>query len=680
MRGRFLIPVLLLSSACAPGRPVAPAPPDPLSREEILARLLTLEDQRSLGSGAVQSFLGSEDPSIRRRAALVAGRIGDRLIAPRLAQALGDPVVDVRRAAALGLGFLGAKEGTKALLAALGDSDPLVRGRAAEALSRIGGGDAAAAIAEAFLRALPPGAPVPLVIRGDDPGSESDPWIELRLELVALARLKDAAALRLVLMTPAGVPRLDWWVAVWAAMRVGDRSLLPVLATGAATEDPAIRALAARGLGALKDPGQLEALRRLSSDKDPRVVREALRALASIGVAEGSAIAAAFLDSPNLILRREALNAIAALPRDSRRRPRVIDNVGHADPWIRAAAWPALIGIDAEDAGLVLSTAGPDPDWRVRASIAGALAATLGERSSGLLQPYLRDEDPRVITAALGAATRALKASAAPLLERFVTHNDVSVRTAAIEGLSSLRLVAGHEELLERAYDASLSTPDFETRLSLVDALSEEPGEKARALLRRVAASDPARVLRQRALASGGEGFAGPESVALRDADARRLTAVYEGSGGPAFAPRAVLITRRGRIEIALDLVDAPLATASFVRLARSGFYNGLTFHRVVPGFVAQGGDPRGDGNGGPGFAIRCEYSGRPFGRGALGMALSGKDTGGSQFFITLEPQPHLDGAYAQFGQVIAGMEVADRLTPGDVIERVEVFDGRETP
>ena len=98
----------------------------------------------------------------------------------------------------------------------------------------------------------------------------------------------------------------------------------------------------------------------------------------------------------------------------------------------------------------------------------------------------------------------------------------------------------------------------------------------------------------------------------------------------------------------------------------------------MIPGFVAQGGDPRGDGSGGPGFATRCEYSMRPYGRGALGMALSGKDTGGSQFFIALEPQPHLDGAYTQFGQVVSGMDVVTKLRPGDIIERIDLFDGRD--
>ena len=123
-------------------------------------------------------------------------------------------------------------------------------------------------------------------------------------------------------------------------------------------------------------------------------------------------------------------------------------------------------------------------------------------------------------------------------------------------------------------------------------------------------------------------------------------------------------------------MVDTPLTSESFIALARRGFFDGLTFHRVVPGFVIQGGCPRGDGNGGPGYTLRCELDRHPYGRGTVGMALSGRDTGGSQFFITHQPAPHLDGAYTAFGRVVSGMEVVDQIRPGDVIERVEIWDG----
>jgi peptidyl-prolyl cis-trans isomerase B (cyclophilin B) len=109
--------------------------------------------------------------------------------------------------------------------------------------------------------------------------------------------------------------------------------------------------------------------------------------------------------------------------------------------------------------------------------------------------------------------------------------------------------------------------------------------------------------------------------------------------------------------------------------LAKNGFYDGLNFMRVVPNFVIQGGDPRGDTNGGPGYQIRCEINRVEYGTGYVGMALSGKDTGGSQFFITHSPQPHLDGGYTIFGRVVSGMDVVNRIARGDVIERIEILE-----
>jgi len=136
-----------------------------------------------------------------------------------------------------------------------------------------------------------------------------------------------------------------------------------------------------------------------------------------------------------------------------------------------------------------------------------------------------------------------------------------------------------------------------------------------------------------------------------------------------------VIHTKKGDIRIELFAGEAPMTVDNFVRLARSGFYNGLTFVRVVPNFVIQGGDPRGDQNGGPGYQIRDEINLRPYLTGTEGMALSGKDTGGSQFFITHSPQPHLDGGYTVFGQVIEGIDVVNRIARGDRIERVEITE-----
>ncbi len=138
-------------------------------------------------------------------------------------------------------------------------------------------------------------------------------------------------------------------------------------------------------------------------------------------------------------------------------------------------------------------------------------------------------------------------------------------------------------------------------------------------------------------------------------------------------ARRATLRTERGDIVIELASDVTPTTVARFEELARAGDFDGLTFHRVVAGFVAQGGDPRGDGYGGPDWWQRCEDSPLAYERGTVGMALAGRDTGGSQFFITLGPQHHLDGRYTVFGRVIEGLEHVDGLQVGDPIVGVTV-------
>jgi cyclophilin family peptidyl-prolyl cis-trans isomerase len=128
------------------------------------------------------------------------------------------------------------------------------------------------------------------------------------------------------------------------------------------------------------------------------------------------------------------------------------------------------------------------------------------------------------------------------------------------------------------------------------------------------------------------------------------------------------LHTSRGDLAIELRPDVAPLTTSALGALARRGFYDGLTFHRVVPDFVVQGGDPRGDGDGGPGWSLPDEHSPLRFVRGTLGIATNGPETGGSQFFLCHSSQPHLDGRYTVAGQLSSGDDVLDALQPGDTI------------
>jgi peptidyl-prolyl cis-trans isomerase B (cyclophilin B) len=129
--------------------------------------------------------------------------------------------------------------------------------------------------------------------------------------------------------------------------------------------------------------------------------------------------------------------------------------------------------------------------------------------------------------------------------------------------------------------------------------------------------------------------------------------------------------------EVLIDLFekDAPNTVANFEKLANEGFYDGLVFHRVIPGFVAQGGCPTGTGTGGPGYQINCEINPNKHERGSLAMAHAGRNTGGSQFYIVYQPQPHLDGQHTVFGKVASGMEHVDAFKGRDKMESVKVVE-----
>lgn len=146
---------------------------------------------------------------------------------------------------------------------------------------------------------------------------------------------------------------------------------------------------------------------------------------------------------------------------------------------------------------------------------------------------------------------------------------------------------------------------------------------------------------------------------------------------------KAVLHTEKGDLTVELYAADAPMTVENFINLAKEGFYDGTTFHRVIPDFMAQGGDPTGTGRGGPGYTFRDEFSSRRHdSKGVLSMANAGPNTNGSQFFITFAATPHLDGKHTVFGKVVDGTDVLDRISerdpsraaePGDRIERISI-------
>jgi cyclophilin family peptidyl-prolyl cis-trans isomerase/HEAT repeat protein len=700
MTRSFLLALTLafMTAACAsaPPAPSLPAPPPKPpgpTFEQKMAWILRLEDQRVLRDPAPQArenapvevglgtpdlarLLADEEARVRRRAALAVGRVGLRDGVELLLPLLGDAEPEVRQMAAFALGLIGDGRARDPLVQALGDPSVLVQGSAAEGLGLIGDPAAAEPIGRTIAQIVAAGA------LDADPGDDADvrrdtPLAVFRLGLFALVRLKAYEPIAAAVLDAAGQPRVRWWPVAFALQRLEDPRALNALLTLAGDAHPYTRAFAVKGLGALKDRAALPVLLPLVSSSDRTVVIEAVRALGRFGdPAAASPLLKIIQDrKAEPAVRLEAVAAVGSV-RTSAVNDVVLDLLSDPSPDIRAAALRSSAALDPEQFVTVLSGLDPDPDWRVRFALASVLGTLPLDVALPRLSLMLKDGDQRVLPAVMTSLLK-LRAPTAPamMLERLKA-DDPAVRAAAAAAVAELKPADG-AQALAAAYELGQRDLTYIARAAALAALVKYGAADAAAVLR-MALSDKDWAVRVRAAALLKE--LDPSSdvaLQIRPAPTRLAAEVYAAPRlvSPPVSTELFLDTDRGTIEIELAVLDAPLTVENLVTLARSGFFNGLSVHRVVPNFVIQTGDPRGDGEGGPNFTIRDELNQRPFVRGTVGMALDWADTGGSQFFITHSPQPQLDAKYTVFGRVIAGMDVVDAIQPRDVIRGVRVWD-----
>ena len=250
---------------------------------------------------------------------------------------------------------------------------------------------------------------------------------------------------------------------------------------------------------------------------------------------------------------------------------------------------------------------------------------------------------------------------------------DVIIRSTAAELLGSLPPSVENTKALARALPIAFYDEMNDAALAILDALAKQKSEEANDAIK-TALDSSDHLIRRKAVSLLKANGAGDFSDRIGTVKTRNTEADYRRAISRIGKEVTTTVeTTKGAFTIEFLPEDAPLTVDNFIQLARKGFFNGQTIPRVVPNFVIQAGDPRGDTNGGPGYQIRCEINEVPYERGAVGMALSGKDTGGSQWFVTHSPQPHLDGGYTVFGRVIKGMEVVDAIARGDIIRGVSV-------
>jgi cyclophilin family peptidyl-prolyl cis-trans isomerase len=317
----------------------------------------------------------------------------------------------------------------------------------------------------------------------------------------------------------------------------------------------------------------------------------------------------------------------------------------------------------------------------VRAALASVLATLPPEIALPRLTLMLDDSDQRAIPAVLAALTKLHPPAAASVLLERLKADDPVVRVAAANGIGEIKPPDG-AAALAAAYRLGQRDGTYIARAAALAALTKYGAADAVPVLKTALADkDWAVRVRAAALLKPLDPASNADAL-IRPAPTTAAPELYQAARlvNPPVSTQLYIDTDRGSIQIELAVNDAPLTVENFVTLARKGYFNGLSIHRVVPNFVVQDGDPRGDGEGGPGYTIRDELNERPYLRGTVGMALDWADTGGSQFFIAHSPQPHLDAKYTVFGRVIAGMEVVDAIQQGDVIRRVRVWDGTGTP
>jgi cyclophilin family peptidyl-prolyl cis-trans isomerase len=355
----------------------------------------------------------------------------------------------------------------------------------------------------------------------------------------------------------------------------------------------------------------------------------------------------------------------------------LLDLVTDPVPGVRAGAFSALGRLQPTTFLSVLASLDADSDFSVRVAIATALGKLPAEQGIPRLTTMLQDRDSRVMPAVLNALVATKGGNIDRVLIDRLKSDDFVIRATAANGLAEMKVAAAVQPLMDAYQTGAAGDVTYVARAAALAALARIDPAAARPLLQE-ALTDRDWAVRVRARALLAEQNVTDVDDVMRPAVAGAEIESFDWKGLalPRFSPHAYLDTDKGTVEIELTILDAPVTVSNFVSLARRNFFNGVAIHRVVPDFVVQDGDPRGDGEGGPGYTLRDEINQRPYLRGTVGMALDWQDTGGSQFFITHSPQPHLDGRYTVFGYVVDGMDVVDKLVPGDVLRRVRIRDG----
>lgn len=710
--------------------------------------ILKAEDSRSYDK-AIEALLKSPNAAVRERAAMAAGRIGDKRAVPALAAMVFEPSNKgkVLLAAIFALGEIEAAEGGERILDIL-KAESGAMNRNANVLSRAieaAGKIVAANPKDESLKELKSA----IVRVLDDEQEAAFQLGEVQMAgATAVLRTRpdggDVAVAKMLDSPDAGVRvyALNALTRLRSKQRLGDiRGLLR------RDPDAVVRANAARVLGAAEDKEALPLLLDYALNGDDERVRvSSIRSLASL---KDASVVEKLIERGNQLMIRihgdpaplkpgekrelkpievplpknellEIVTAVGRLRANTQDAAAIafLTKFAIADDYINPETMVAYARVAPSGYIAIATPPNVYTDFRVASAYAqgfGEIAslknddmnAKAGMKLTAFIagmatKVAVKDQDKMMLAMPdLMQAQAALKPdNIDQILRGQMDNGDVFVRAAAASLLGERPFSKENFDAVQKAFTVSIikDKSDNDAMLAILDALAKLDKKAAVGSLL-MALSSRDYLVRKKAFelledkelekTSPGIPFMLKQSraqgqdkvqkyvpvfgtrlgqVLNTDVDYRRALSRKNGS------IKAVLTTEKGSFTIQFNPEEAPLTVDNWVKLARAGYFNGLAVHRVVPNFVMQDGDPRGDGNGSPGWSIRCEMNMLPFDRGVVGMALSGKDTGGSQWFVTHSPQPHLDGGYTVFGYVNdKDMLVVDKIARGDKILKVTV-------
>jgi len=692
-----------------------PTSGDPVPRI-LLLQIVRAEDERRWDKDLSDLFR-ARNANVRSRAVLAAGRIGNDAAVPDLINLLDhDDEPAVRAMAAFALGEIESPLASDALTRVLaGNGDPALRARAVEALGKI-----AAALPETDPRRAALGKSVLDTLNFEAGRRSAADTQTVLLGLTAALRAKPANAGPIVseFLHFSNARIREDAANTLARLRLKDGSveLRKLLVNDT---DPIVRANAARVLGIAEDKTSFEALLdRATKDQDGRVRASAIRALGQLKNARATKPLLRAYSLNNGVRNLNAadlLNLATALGQINEGRAneelwawlsdlqKLVPPAPEVESaLVRVSPRKYLLEIARDDSASRTAQKAMLTNWRAAAALAQALSviasmpnteagqtdkdqaaeilrAMLDYRNSGInINTFVAVHSEIAVPSVLNAYAEFKPRDLEEVLRRHLHESDVIVRATAAELLGANPPNELNTRALSEALPIALRDPDLnDAALAIIDSLGKQKSAAANEAIKSALDSQD-HLIRRRAVAALKASGAGDFSSRIGTVQSRNTPADYARAidriGTKTYA---TVNTTKGVFRIELLPEDAPLNVENFVQLAKRKFFNGITVHRVVPNFVVQDGDPRGDGNGGPGYQIRCEINVVPYGRGAVGMALSGKDTGGSQWFITHSPQPHLDGGYTVFGNIVSGMNVVDNIVVGDVIQFITINEGR---